>query len=308
MSRTRIGMFDYVGQAPAEARARWEGQAQFEAEHDAEAPRSRRRAKSRGQGVLAHLLRLACAALLITAGWLAWDSGWLPAQLRPAVVTVRGADMSSAQEVLGLLDCTAQTSLPQLWLRCRSADLEGRRWLSGVSMQLRPGREAVLQVSERRPLVRVQSGRLAAWLCDDGRLVPLDEKLDQGGRFELLKQLPVLTLPESYLGDLAEMENFREPVELAQAPALLSVVACCAEQLPLQVKSLELAEEGRMTLRLKDGFEVRLGNASGLAMKLAALPKALRLCEGHREKLLFLDASDSGIFYQKWKDVPLAQN
>ncbi len=305
MSTTRLGMFDLVARRDGEQLARWERlQASApEAALPAQRERPQRRSGSRNWG--ARLAGLGAWALLIAAAYLAWSSGWLPAQMKPSTVTVRGADMSSAEEVLRLVECRAETTLPQLWWNCRQLPAGANRWLLGVTMQPRLGRSALLEVSERRPLVRVHCGKLSAWLCDDGMLVPMDAKLDTGERFTRLSQLPLLRLPEGTLSPSRSNPGQIEQQELAASAELLSVIACCAQQLPLQVDSVDLDEAQKIQLRLKDGFVVRLGGRSGLAVKLAALPKALRLCEGHRDKLLYLDASDSGIFYQKWKDTPV---
>ena len=49
-------------------------------------------------------------------------------------------------------------------------------------------------------------------------------------------------------------------------------------------------------------FRVLLGEGSALPEKIVALPKALRLCEHKRDKLLYLDASNPQRFYMKWRE------
>jgi hypothetical protein len=164
------------------------------------------------------------------------------------------------------------------------------------------GRTAVIEAHERRPLAVVQCGALRGWLCDDGLVVPALPE-DTAERFARISALPPLLLPAGYLeADAAQRQIVPQP--LGQSTEVLAVLAACALDLPGQVREVLLSADGAARLRCRDGFEVRLGGMENLSLKLAALPKALRLCEGSREKLLYLDASDSGIFYQKWKEAP----
>jgi hypothetical protein len=241
----------------------------------------------------------------MAAGYFAWESGWLAAQLLPISVVLRGGEMCSAEEVLQEAGLSGGVSLPSYWYRLWRFQPSSSRWLKDLTLQPSIGRQAVLLVQERRPLAAVHCGPLRGWLCDDGVIVPALPD-DKSERFTRIAALPPVVFPAAALAvDTGGQRLCAQ--RLDDADATMAVLAACALDLPGQVKAVQVAADRHTSLLCNDGLEVRLGSAENLQVKLAALPKALRLCAESRDKLRYLDASDSGVFYQKWKQAPTLQ-
>ncbi|MCH7472378.1 hypothetical protein IIA79_05445 [bacterium] len=238
---------------------------------------------------------------LIAAGAVLWRSGWLPAQLAPRKVIVTGCDLTTPASVLGQLDFAPGDSYLTLWRgagaarRSRAQDPSlqsgsSQRWLREVSVSPSWGGVALVQVTERSPVLGVSAGKSAYWLCDDGRLVPVEEETDHGGVFAQLLKLPQVMLPaDPGVG------------KLAAADELLLAVEYCRQSLPGAIAEIEVTADGEFVLYDSGRLPIHLGKPQDLQRKISALPKALRVCEKDRDKLEYLDASDPRIFYQRWR-------
>jgi hypothetical protein len=115
---------------------------------------------------------------------------------------------------------------------------------------------------------------------------------DTGGYFELIGFLP-LVLVQNDPGEIRA--EWAQPVCLA--------VACIQETMPGMISQVKVSPEGNLTLVDRHGLPIRLGKPDHLPEKIGALPKALRLCEEHRDELEYLDASNHKVFYENWKTV-----
>jgi hypothetical protein len=233
---------------------------------------------------------LCVAALAATAGVL-WASGWLPAQLKPRKLIVRGCVLTKPEDVLLKLDCTTHVSYVQLVQQARTLDLSSERWLQGVRAGTLLPRTALLTVQERQPVLRAIVGGAKYWLCSDGTLAAMDVKADHGAAYDRIRQLPSI--------ELHSMRNEEHPVD---HNALLIAAACCEQQLPGIMDRIVQGSDGMLNLYDRSGFQVYLGEATELETKIGALPKALRVCAADKLKLKYLDASNARIFYQVWKE------
>jgi cell division septal protein FtsQ len=236
----------------------------------------------------------ACLAGLAVGAGVLWANGWLPAQFHPRKLIVRGCVLTKPEDVLLKLDCTNQASYAQLLGQARALDTSGERWLRGVQAAVLPPRTAVLTVQERQPVLRAIVGGAKYWLCSDGSLAPMDAKADHGGAYDRIRQLPSIELPAIPGGGAP-----------AGAGTLLTAAACCEQGMPGVIDRIVLSADGRLDIYDEQGFRIYLGDAGEVEAKIAALPKALRICAADRERLKYLDASNPRIFYEVWKE-PLA--
>lgn len=230
------------------------------------------------------------AAFAVGVGAL-WASGWLPAQFHPRKLVVRGCVLTKPEDVLLKLDCTSQVSYAQLLGQARSLDTSAERWLRGVQARMRLPRAAILTVHERQPVLRAIVGGAKFWLCSDGSLARMDVKADYGGAYDRIRQLPSIVLPALPDGSLP-----------ADAEAILVAAACCEQGMPGVIDRIVLSNDGKLDIYDKRGFRIHLGGVSDVQAKIAALPKALRICAADRDRLKYLDASNPRIFYEVWKE------
>jgi cell division septal protein FtsQ len=235
-----------------------------------------------------------CLVALAVGIGILWANGWLPAQFHPRKLIVRGCVLTKPEDVLVKLDCTSQVTYPQLLGQAHSLDTSSERWLRGVEAQARLPRTAVLTVQERQPVLRAIVGGVKYWLCSDGSLARMDVKADHGGAYDRIRRLPSIELPATPDSD-----------EQDSAGTILAAAACCEQVMPGVIDRIVLGPDGMLDLYDRQGFRIYLGQASEVAAKIAALPKALRICAADRERLKYLDASNPRIFYEVWKE-PLA--
>ncbi len=240
-----------------------------------------------------------CVVALAGVAGMLWASGWLPAQLTPRKLIIRGCVLTQPEDVLLKLDGANQASYMQLARNARAVDLSTERWLQGVQASLLPPRTALLTVQERQPVLRAVVGGKKYWLCSDGSLAVMDVKADHGAAYDLIRRLPSIVLPAR--------QNEDHPVD---NNSLLIAAACCAQQLPGVIERIEVGADGRLSLYDRGGFQILLGAATELESKIAALPKALRVCAADKPRLKYLDATNARIFYQVWieplKTAPVA--
>jgi cell division septal protein FtsQ len=239
------------------------------------------------------LFGLVVLMLLLTASIIAgmlWSSGWLPGQLVPRKLVVRGCEMSSSDEVLAMLDFTGNENLLQLITAAHAIPGQQHRWL--VAVRLRPwlGRECVVEVHERRPLLAAIGHQQKYWICDDGSLVERQDEYDVGAAFEAVRRQPLVVISAAGEGS-------------ADVDTLLLLASCCQQAMPGVIRKIEQRPDGQYLAYDQRNFKVLLGGAEQLPEKIAALPKALRLCEDKREQLLYLDASNPQRFYMKWRET-----
>jgi hypothetical protein len=227
-------------------------------------------------------VKLSIALCAISGLAALWFSGWLPAQFVPRKVLIRGCSLTAATDVITLLGARPGGSYFSWWQSGRHLDLGAQRWLRGLAVKPLPGRTLLLNVSERRPLLSVESAGARYWLCDDGTLVPMAAKgRDKGAPFNAIQQLPHVQLVGRGLDDAATVVD-----------ALLLAAAACNEVLPGQVKRITVNAAGEFSLFDSTGLEIRLGQPQELTAKIAALPKALRAANADRASLNYLDASE----------------
>jgi cell division septal protein FtsQ len=224
-------------------------------------------------------------AALITLGCM---TGWLPAQFVPRQLIIRGCVLSDAESIATALQASGSENYFQLWRQAQAAAPTDLPWVEHIGTRLVPGRTLLVDVTERLPLLAVSAGGQRYWLCDDGQLVALDTSGPAPAAMRGIATRPRLHLPEDPgAGPLKDAE------------LLLSIAAGCESALPEKIASIELSRQGEVTLYDKGGLEIRLGGGD-FTTKIAALPKALRICEANRASLRYLDATDPRVFYQKW--------
>jgi hypothetical protein len=225
----------------------------------------------------------------MVAGML-WASGWLPAQLIPRKIVVRGCFLTTAPKLVSDLGYTSGESMIKLvQLSHRPADLDSR-WIRSQTIRPKLNRSALISVAERRPLLNVQARSSEYWLCDDGILTLVNYTTDVNPVFQRVRDLPRIELPID-----------PGPSKLPIADTLLKAAACCELALPDRIERIEIAPDGEMVLHDKQGFPIHLGKPRDLEQKIGSLPGALDVCEADLPELKYLDASDPGILYQKWK-------
>jgi cell division septal protein FtsQ len=226
-----------------------------------------------------------CVALL-TLGWL---TGWLPAQFVPRQLIIRGCCLSDADAIATALQASGAENYWQLWRQAQAAPPTDLPWVEHISSRPLPDRTLLVTVTERLPLLATVAGGQRYWLCDDGQLVKADVGGFKADALSSLATRPTLHLPDD--PGAGPLKN---------AELLLSIAANCATALPEKIASIELNRQGEVTLYDKGGLELRLGSSGDYQTKIAALPKALRICEANRASLRYLDATDPRVFYQKW--------
>lgn len=227
---------------------------------------------------------LVATLILCGAGWY-----WLGTP--PRKLVLRGSSMLAAPELAAVMDIDGSDSAWSIWNKCRKFKGEGTRWVKSASCRLLAGRTMLIEISEKKPLLRVVAGETKLWLCQDGWLLQMDTAADHGGVFDTIRQLPSVRLIA------AEPDTM-----LPEAESILEAAAACYAALPGEIDVIELTGSGELVLYDRSGFPIRLGQPALLDAKISALPKALRICSENREKLLYLDASNPEVFYEKWKE------
>ena len=230
-------------------------------------------------------------AALLAVMVVVWGSQLLAAQVKPQHVIIRGCWLTTPQQVIDALAFKGGQSYAQINRGIRELGADEVRWLRGVAMERHLPATAVLDIDERQPLLLIETLNRRYWLCDGGELVRVNPVKDTGETFVGIEQHPKVML-----GYPVEEGYF----ELAQ-PVLVTA-ACCMDVLPGTIQTVEVTAEGEINLYDRSGFQILLGEPVDLAEKIGALPKALRLSEGDRDKLRYLDARDVDTFYEKWKE------
>jgi len=228
--------------------------------------------------------------LVVLAG-IVWGSQVLAAQLRPQRVIIRGCWLTQTQEIIDALEFRAGQSYADINRGIAALEPESVRWLRGVEMERRLPDTVVLTVYERQPLLLVEASDRDFWLCDGGELVRVNPEVDSGETFAGIAANPHIRIragvDEGYF-------TMAEPV--------LTAAACCCEAMPGVIDIIEITDIGELNLYDNTGFQILLGEPVDLPEKIGALPKALRLSQGDKNKLRYLDARDVDTFYEKWKE------
>jgi len=220
-----------------------------------------------------------------------WAGKVAAEQLVPQRVVVRGCWLTDAEEVLASVGFNGMQSVAEIRRASRTVDTTGARWIRRIRLQQDSLATALMTVEERNPLLLLKVNGDQYWLCDDGEAIPRDLELDTGEVFEAILKLPVIELETTDLSRLADLTT----------PALLTA-ALCHETLPGVIRRISVAASGELDLYDHKGFRIRLGQPTMLEEKIAALPKALRICEQKGSALQYLDARDPQVFYEKWKE------
>jgi len=224
-------------------------------------------------------------AALVTLGWI---SGWLPAQFVPRQLIIRGCCLSDAEAIATALEASGVENYWQLWRQAHAEAPVDLPWVEHISTRPLPSRTLLVTVTERLPLLAVAACGQRYWLCDDGQLVKAETSDPAPDALTSIASRPRLRLPDDPgAGPLKDAE------------LLLGIAANCETALPEKIATIELNRQGEVTLYDRGGLEVRLGSGD-YHTKIAALPKALRICEANRASLRYLDATDPRVFYQKW--------
>ncbi|GEM_PF-2205668 len=227
----------------------------------------------------------------VALGLLVLGGRALAGQLVAQRIVVRGCWLTEVSEVLAAADFAAGMTMDELRRGAAAVGAGGHRWLRAVSVRQTAPRAAVLEVEERRPLLKVESRAEAFWLCDDLSLVRCDGQLDVGEVFDAIRQQPLVELPRAEPG--------RKP---SAAADVLLAAACCAAAMPNVIAAIRVDSQGEFNLYARDGLRIRLGMPVDLERKIGAVPKALRLCEQDHGKLEYLDARNPAVFYEKWAE------
>lgn len=218
---------------------------------------------------------------------------WAKANLKPRKLVIINTNMVSPEELLDATGISGADSYASLADKAANYNPASARWLKAVDSQLAWGATVVLDPTERLPLLRVVAGGVKYWLCDDGSLARMDVDNDHGGVFDRIRGMPRVELLE---------DPGAGPLALAEL--LLTTGGYCQALMPGIITTIRLTPEGELNLIEQGGLEIRLGPPVDLEQKLSALPKALRICEGDRDKLDYLDASNPRIFYENWTEPP----
>jgi hypothetical protein len=236
------------------------------------------------QKLLLTLILLALAFLAL------WSKGMLWGPLGPSKLIVRGCELLPADAISSRLAFTGEEPVPVLWMRARGTAGTDDRWLKKLHVGSDWGRVAVVDVTERRPILVVKAGDARYWLCDDGYAVTREATDELIVDTRKLESLPCVALADD-----------PGPGMLDGADDLLFTASALDQLMPGLFARIERLRSGKLMIYEKSGFPVLLGEPEYLAEKLGALPKALRVCEDHKAQLRYLDASDHNLFYEKWK-------
>ena len=169
-------------------------------------------------------------------------------------VAVHGAAAPVASEVRRALAAERGRSLLALDLRSLEARLERLPWVANATLDRGFPHTLNVDVVPERPAAVVRQGA-ASWLvAASGRVV---EPLERGER---------AALPRIWLTRAVEIDVGRR---IAGTPlhAVRAVAPLVGAPLPGRVASVRASDE-ELTLVLRSGFEVRLGDASDRALKL----------------------------------------
>jgi hypothetical protein len=217
--------------------------------------------------------------VLVVAIVVGWQTGWLPAQFVPRKVILRGCDLTGAAQLAPVLPRGAAT-YAEWWQAARTAKLDNQRWVTRISMRPLAGHTALLDVTERKPVLRLESAGRGYWLCDDGSLVGV-AKEDKAAEFTArLKQFPSVKL-----------DGISARAALADPEPIMTAAALCAAVLPGEISRLVINSRGEYTLFDRGGLEIRLGQPVDLGVKIGSLPKTLRAASAERAKLEYIDAT-----------------
>ncbi len=252
-------------------------------------PQPRRSAS--GRPVPRFVWLLVLVAMLI--GVVLLCGSWAKANLKPRKLVILNTNMVSPQELLDATGITSEDSFGSLQKKTRGYDESSARWLKSIYCKPAWGWTMVLDPVERLPLLRVVGGGAKYCLCDDGVLAKMDVDNDHGGVFDRIRGMP-------------NVELLDDPGEgpLAEAELLFTVGGYCQSLMPGMIALICFTPDGGLNLVDQGGLEIRLGQPVELEKKLAALPKALRICESDRNNLDYLDASNPRIFYENWTELP----
>lgn len=245
------------------------------------------RLRKRNWILLASLASILLVAMLSLAALLL--SGWLTSGFVPKHVLVRGAMVTPAEEVLANLQVGSGSNAFAYFRNARILSGSDDRWITSARARMGWGRTMVVDIEERLPLLKTRVSDRDYWLCSDQALVEYDAEEDQGAVYEAIGKLPRVKMP---LVDGSRLDWLGE--------AVITAAASCHQALPGEIKLIEITSDHEMVLYDSTNFPIHLGQPVELPRKIGALEKALRICRENKDGLLYLDASDPMVFYQKW--------
>lgn len=178
---------------------------------------------------------------------------WLLFSPLLSVSQVRTAGIVSSDAHAILVDHTVVAGTPMIMVRADDVEqaLETDPWIARARVHLSWPNEVVVRVTERKPVIWVESGEGWSWRAVDGIAVPASDQPDQAGTRLLVPHLAEADLEDSQLvRGAAEFANSLRP-EVAEGAIL-------------RVDSNELWGDVA-------GFDVRLGRPTEMAAKALSL-------------------------------------
>jgi cell division protein FtsQ len=204
---------------------------------------------------------LALGLLLLTLGAVTWIAGRTTSLFAVDAIEVHGAGAGVAADVRGALATTEGRSLLQLDLAGLEARIEAIPTVADATLDRAFPHRLVVAVVPERPVAVLRQGA-NSWLASAGGRVV--SPLARGAR---------PALPRIWLGRSAAP---RPGARLSGDPAaaIVAVAPLAGLSLPVRVASVR-ATRSELTLVLRSGLEIRLGDGSQLPLKLAVAARIL---------------------------------
>ena len=204
---------------------------------------------------------LAFGLLLLTLGAMTWIAGRTTSLFAVDTIDVHGAGAGIAADIRGALATTEGRSLLQLDLAGLEARLESIPTVADATLDRAFPHRLVVSVVPERPVAVLRQGT-ESWLASaGGRVVsPLAR-----GAWPALPRIWLGRGPAPRPGAVLTGDA---------AAAILAVAPLAGSSLPVRVASVR-ATRSELTLVLRSGLEIRLGDGSQLPLKLAVAARIL---------------------------------
>ena len=186
------------------------------------------------------------------------------AVFRVRSVTVEGCRAISQEEVIRLSGISMGMNTFAINDDQVEAGIESNRYLSFVCVDKQLPDRVVIQVHERTPAAQVTYCGIAYTL--DNRGMVLEESQNTSVKPDGLVTVGGLNIRRCKLGETVQLQNDRQMGVYTELLVELKVMSALND-----VSELDLSDMDNLFLVSRDGYTVRLGDASGLHAKLRAM-------------------------------------
>ena len=228
-----------------------------------------------GPGVRKLLLPL--LAIMSVLALLAWAMllGPLSVLFRPRMIIVRGNQIATSAQVLGLAGLPGDGTNSIGAVGSREFSQQDSRWVKSARSRVIAGRRLLVSVEERVPVLPLEVSGIRYWICHDGEIVEMIAEEDIGSPFNMLTSLPMVTLSE---------DGFDSGYDVASM--LMLTASCCRDLLAGRIARMHIDNDGELLLYTDRGLEVRLGRPEDeetIRYRMTVLQKAIRYSDKHAD-------------------------